>query len=90
MTGLDRQLLLELQQMMHTSNPFVQRFITHAEQHADEGTADACLIIRVDSAHDRRTYNAPRAIEVAYFRPTQQVWQCQMYAMRFLHPCPAS
>ncbi len=66
MPGLDRDLMLNLQEMLHECNPFILRFKTLLEM---DGVDEGRIVIRSRShlppGQHARTWNAPTADEVA-------------------------
>lgn len=64
-SNLNENLLKNLQQMMHTFNPFAQSFRSLGDQIKTDPFIDYHLIIKCTQKHDKRKYNAPTSSEVA-------------------------
>ncbi len=61
----NRQLMLQLDQMIRCVNPFAEAYKMMYELEIENGTTDLCMYIRHDRNLDLRRYNAPKVNEVA-------------------------
>jgi hypothetical protein len=59
--------MIELQQMIHNVNPFVQKFAFNFLTY--NPCKDVTLVLRTDTSAEKRRYNVPISSEVAVIMP---------------------
>ena len=65
MHELDKDILQQLQHILHQSNPYIQCFRQVGDIIRSNTTADISMLIHTDRTQDPRRYNAPTASDVA-------------------------